>query len=233
MLCLEKSDKAMEKGLLKQAVIKYVSGVILTGVLVFLPAWDLRWRSGWILMAVLFVPMFFAGIVMYAKAPDLLRSRLNAKETRSEQRDVIRYSGLMFLASFIVAGLNYRFGWIVLPDVVTWIAAAVFLLAYCMFGEVLRENRYLSRTIEVQEDQTVVDTGLYGIVRHPMYTATVFLFLSMPLILGSLASFIIMLAYVPIIAKRIRNEEAVLETELKGYAEYKNKVRYKLIPFIW
>ena len=223
----------MDKGLLKQAVIKYVSGVILTGVLVFLPAWDLRWRSGWILMAVLFVPMFFAGIVMYVKAPDLLRSRLSAKETRSEQRDVIRYSGLMFLASFIVGGLNYRFGWIVLPDAVTWIAVAVFLLAYCMFGEVLRENQYLSRTIEVREDQTVVDTGLYGIVRHPMYTATVFLFLSMPLILGSLPSFIIMLAYVPIIAKRIRNEEAVLEAELKGYAEYKNKVRYRLIPFIW
>ena len=218
---------------MKQAVIKYVSGVILTGVLVFLPAWDLRWRSGWILMAVLFVPMFFAGIVMYVKAPDLLRSRLSAKETRSEQRDVIRYSGLMFLASFIVGGLNYRFGWIVLPDAVTWIAVAVFLLAYCMFGEVLRENQYLSRTIEVREDQTVVDTGLYGIVRHPMYTATVFLFLSMPLILGSLPSFIIMLAYVPIIAKRIRNEEAVLEAELKGYAEYKNKVRYRLIPFIW
>ena len=168
----------MDKGLLKQAVIKYVSGVILTGVLVFLPAWDLRWRSGWILMAVLFVPMFFAGIVMYVKVPDLLRSRLSAKETQSEQRDVIRYSGLMFLASFIVA-------------------------------------------------------GLYGIVRHPMYTATVFLFLSMPLILGSLPSFIIMLAYVPIIAKRIRNEEAVLEAELKGYAEYKNKVRYRLIPLIW
>lgn len=223
----------MCKGLLKQALIKYVSGIILTGVLVFLPAWDLRWRSGWILMAVLFVPMFFAGIVMYAKAPDLLRSRLSAKETQSEQRDVIRYSGLMFLASFIVAGLNYRFRWIVLPDAVTWTASAVFLLAYCMFGEVLRENQYLSRTIEVREDQTVVDTGLYGIVRHPMYTATVFLFLSMPLILGSLPSFIIMLAYVPIIAKRIRNEEAVLEAELKGYAEYKNKVRYRLIPLIW
>jgi protein-S-isoprenylcysteine O-methyltransferase Ste14 len=223
----------MCKGLLKQALIKYVSGIILTGVLVFLPAWDLRWRSGWILMAVLFVPMFFAGFVMYVKAPDLLRSRLSAKETQSEQRDVIRYSGLMFLASFIVAGLNYRFRWIVLPDAVTWTASAVFLLAYCMFGEVLRENQYLSRTIEVREDQTVVDTGLYGIVRHPMYTATVFLFLSMPLILGSLPSFIIMLAYVPIIAKRIRNEEAVLEAELKGYAEYKNKVRYRLIPLIW
>ena len=223
----------MEKGLLKQAIIKYVSGVILIGVLVFLPAWDLRWRNGWILMAALFVPMFFAGIIMYVKAPDLLRSRLNAKETQSEQQDVIRYSGLMFLTAFVVAGLNYHFKWIVLPDAVTWIATVVFLLAYCMFGEVLRENRYLSRTVEVQEDQTVVDTGLYGIVRHPMYSATVFLFLSMPLILGSLPSFIIMLAYIPIIAKRIRNEEAVLEAELKGYFEYKKKVKYRLIPFIW
>lgn len=223
----------MEKALLKQAIIKYVSGVILTGVLVFLPAWDLRWRSGWILMAALFVPMFVAGIVMYVKAPDLLKSRLNAKETQSEQRDVIRYSGLMFLAAFAAAGLNHHFRWMILPDAVTWIAAAVFLLAYCLFGEVLRENRYLSRTIEVREDQTVVDTGLYGTVRHPMYSATVFLFLSMTLILGSLPSFIIMLAYIPIIAKRIKNEEAVLEAELKGYAEYKNKVKYRLIPFIW
>lgn len=223
----------MEKGLLKQAIIKYVSGVILIGILVFLPAWDLHWKNGWILMAVLFVPMFFAGIVMYRKAPDLLRSRLNAKETQSEQKDVISYSGVMFLAAFIVAGLNYHFKWTVLPEPVIWIAVIVFLAAYCLFGEVLRENQYLSRTIEVREDQTVVDTGLYGIVRHPMYFATVFLFLSMPLILGSWPSLIIMLAYIPIIAKRIRNEEAVLETELTGYAEYKQKVKYRLIPYIW
>lgn len=223
----------MEKGLLKQAIIKYVSGVILIGILVFLPAWDLHWKNGWILMAVLFVPMFFAGIVMYRKAPDLLRSRLNAKETQSEQKDVISYSGVMFLAAFIVAGLNYHFKWTVLPEPVIWIAVIVFLAAYCLFGEVLRENQYLSRTIKVREDQTVVDTGLYGIVRHPMYFATVFLFLSMPLILGSWPSLIIMLAYIPIIAKRIRNEEAVLETELTGYAEYKQKVKYRLIPYIW
>ena len=223
----------MEKGLLKQAIIKYVSGVILIGVLIFLPAWDLRWRNGWILMAVLFVPMFFAGIIMYVKAPDLLKSRLKAKETQSEQKDVIKYSGLMFLAAFIVAGLDHHFRWTAFPDGIVWVAAVVFLLAYCLFGEVLRENQYLSRTIEVQEDQTVVDTGLYGIVRHPMYSATVFLFLSMPLILGSLPSFIIMLAYIPIIVKRIRNEEAVLETELKGYSEYKKKVKYRLIPLIW
>ncbi len=223
----------MEEGLLKQAIIKYVSGVILIGVLLFLPAWDLHWRNGWIFMAALFVPMFFAGIVMYRKAPDLLRSRLNAKETQSEQKSVISYSALMFLAAFIAAGLNYHFKWTSLPDSVIWIAAIIFLLAYCMFGEVLRENQYLSRTIEVQEDQTVVDTGLYGIVRHSMYSATVFLFLSMPLILGSWPSFIIMLAYIPIIAKRIRNEEEVLEAELKGYAEYKKKVKYRLIPLIW
>jgi len=170
---------------------------------------------------------------MYAKAPDLLRSRLRAKETQSEQKDVIKYSGLMFLAAFIIGGLNYRFQWIVMPRAVVWIGVVIFLLAYCFFGEVLRENQYLSRVIEVQEDQTVVDTGLYGIVRHPMYTATVLLFLSMPLVLNSLISFIIMLAYIPIIVKRIKNEEEVLEQDLKGYKEYKQKVKYRLIPFIW
>ena len=184
-------------------------------------------------MIILFVPMFFAGLVMYAKAPDLLRSRLRAKETQSEQKDVIKYSGLMFLAAFIIAGLNYRFQWIMMPRAVVWIGVVIFLLAYCLFGEVLRENQYLSRVIEVQEDQTVVDTGLYGVVRHPMYTATVLLFLSMPLVLNSLISFIIMLAYIPIIVKRIKNEEEVLEQELKGYKEYKQKVKYRLIPFIW
>ena len=221
------------KTLLKDAIVKIVSGIILMGVLLFVPAGDLHWRNGWILMAVLFIPMFIAGIVMYVKTPDLLRSRLKAKETQSEQKDVIRYSGLMFLAAFITAGLNHRFRWIVLPDTVTWTGVVIFLLAYCLFGEVLRENQYLSRTVEVQEDQTVVDTGLYGIVRHPMYSATVLLFLSMPLILGSPVSFVIMLAYIPIIVKRIRNEEEVLEKELKGYSEYKKKVRYRLIPFIW
>lgn len=221
------------KGLLKEGIIKILSGIILMGVLLFLPAGDIHWRNGWLLMVLLFVPMFFAGILMYCKAPDLLKSRLKAKETQSEQKDVIRYSGIMFLASFILAGLNYRFQWLMLSDTVVWIAAAVFVLAYCLFGEVLRENRYLSRTIEVQEDQTVVDTGLYGIVRHPMYTATVLLFLSMPLILDSPLSFVIMLAYIPIIVKRIRNEELVLETELKGYTEYKKKVKYRLIPFVW
>ena len=223
----------MKDGLLKEALIKIIAGIVLMGVLLFLPAGTIRWQEGWLLMIILFVPMFLAGLLMYFKAPDLLRSRLKAKETQSEQKDVIRYSGLMFLVAFIVAGLNYRFGWITMPRAIVWIGAVIFLLAYCLFGEVLRENQYLSRTIEVRDGQTVVDTGLYGIVRHPMYTATVLLFLSMPLVLNSLISFFIMLAYIPIIVKRIRNEEEVLETELKGYREYKQKVKYRLIPFIW
>ena len=223
----------MKKGLLKDALIKIAFGIVAMGLLLFLPAGTIHWPDGWLLMIILFVPMFFAGLVMYAKAPDLLRSRLRAKETQSEQKDVIKYSGLMFLAAFIIAGLNFRFQWIVMPRAMAWIGVAIFLLAYCLFGEVLRENQYLSRVIEVQEDQTVVDTGLYGVVRHPMYTATVLLFLSMPLVLNSLISFIIMLAYIPIIVKRIKNEEEVLETELKGYKEYKQKVKYRLIPFIW
>ena len=223
----------MKKGLLKDALIKIAFGIVAMGLLLFIPAGTIHWPDGWLLMIILFVPMFFAGLVMYAKAPDLLSSRLRAKETQSEQKDVIKYSGLMFLAAFIIAGLNYRFQWIMMPRAVVWIGVVIFLLAYCLFGEVLRENQYLSRVIEVQEDQTVVDTGLYGIVRHPMYTATVLLFLSMPLVLNSLISFIIMLAYIPIIVKRIKNEEEVLETELKGYKEYKQKVKYRLIPFIW
>lgn len=223
----------MKGGLLKEALIKIIAGIVLMGVLLFLPAGTIRWQEGWLLMIILFVPMFLAGLLMYFKAPDLLRSRLKAKETQSEQKDVIRYSGLMFLLAFIVAGLNYRFGWITMPRAIIWIGAVIFLVAYCLFGEVLRENRYLSRTIEVRDGQTVVDTGLYGIVRHPMYTATVLLFLSMPLVLNSLISFIIMLAYIPIIVKRIRNEEEVLETELKGYTEYKQKIKYRLLPFIW
>lgn len=223
----------MSKGLLKDGIMKITAGIVLMGLLLFLPAGTLQWGDGWLLMAILFVPMFFAGILMYFKAPDLLKSRLSAKETQSEQKDVIRYSGLMFIAAFVIAGLNYRFQWIMMPRAIVWIGVVIFLLAYCFFGEVLRENRYLSRTIEVQDGQMVVDTGLYGIVRHPMYTATVLLFLSMPLVLNSLISFIIMLAYIPIIVKRIKNEEEVLETELKGYKEYKQKVRYRLIPFIW
>ena len=184
-------------------------------------------------MGLLFIPMLIAGIIMYLKAPDLLRSRLNAKETQDQQKNVIRLSGFLFLASFVLAGLNYRFQWHHLPAGVVPCACVVFLLAYLMFGEVLRENAFLSRTIEVRENQTVVDSGLYGIVRHPMYTATIFLFLSMPLILNSLISFLIMLFYIPVIIMRIRNEESILEKELSGYTEYKKKVKYRLLPFVW
>ena len=223
----------MKEGLLKDGLIKLIAGIVLLGVLLFLPAWTLAWPNGWMLMVLLFVPMFIAGIIMYVKAPELLRSRLKAKETQSEQKDVIRWSGLMFIAAFVLAGLNFRFQWIVMPRWTVVLGAVIFLLAYAMFGEVLRENEYLSRTIEVREGQKVVNTGLYGIVRHPMYSATIFLFLSMPLILGSLISFVIMLCYIPIIAKRIRNEEEVLEQELEGYAEYKKRVTSKVIPHIW
>ena len=223
----------MKKELLKEAITKIVVGIILIGLLLFIPAGTLSWLYGWIFMGVLFVPMFIAGIVMYFKAPDLLESRLRAKETQSEQKQVIGFSGIMFLLVFILAGLNYRFKWIILPEIAVYIGIAIFLLSYALFGEVLRENRYLSRVIEVQKNQKVVDSGLYGIVRHPMYFATLFLFLSMPLVLNSLPSFIVMLSYIPIIVKRIRNEEEVLEKELSGYKEYKRKVRYRLIPFMY
>ncbi len=223
----------MDRKLFVQAIIKYLAGVLLVGALLFIPAGTLAWPHGWRLMAILFVPMFCAGIVMIRKNPELLRKRLNARETQEEQQDVLKCSGLMFLAAFILAGLNFRFSWIVLPDWISWTAAAIFLLAYGLYAEVLRENTYLSRTVEVQENQKVIDSGLYGIVRHPMYMSTLFLFLAMPLVLGSLISFLIMLLYIPIISKRIRNEEQVLEEGLQGYAEYKQKVKSKVIPFIW
>ena len=223
----------MDKNLLKDALIKYLAGVVLLAALLFIPAGTVRWRYGWLFMGLLFIPMCAAGIVMYVKAPDLLRSRLSAKEKESTQQGVIKYSGLMFLAAFIVAGLNERFHWTSLPETVIIAASVVFILAYLMFAEVLKENAYLSRTIEVVEGQKVVDTGLYGIVRHPMYSATLFLFLAMPLILNSLPSFVIMLAYIPIISVRMKNEEEVLKKELKGYEEYLQKVRYRVIPFVW
>ena len=223
----------MDKQLFSQAITKYLAGVVLVGVLIFLPAGTLSFRNGWILMAILFVPMFCAGMIMLYKSPDLLRKRLNAKEKEMEQKKVVALSGLMFLAAFILAGLNYRFRWTTLPDAVIYISAGLFLFSYVLYAEVMRENAYLSRTIEVQEDQKVVDTGLYGIVRHPMYAVTLLLFLSMPLVLGSLPSFAVMLAYIPIIVKRTLNEEEVLEEGLKGYKEYKEKVRYRIIPFIW
>ena len=223
----------MKKSLLFQAVGKFLLGVVLVGVLVFLPAGRLHFWQGWLFMGILFVPMFLAGLVMLKKNPALLQSRLNAKEKEREQSLVVKLSGLMFLLGFIVAGLTVRFDWYLLPKVVSVVAAVVFLAAYGLYGEVLRENTYLSRTIEVQEGQQVVDTGLYGIVRHPMYSVTVVLFLAMPLVLGSVFSLIIFLVYPFLIAKRIRNEEQVLTAELAGYAAYKEKVRWRLLPFIW
>ena len=203
------------------------------GLLLFLPAGSLRYWQGWLLMGILFVPMFIAGFVMLFKNPDLLRKRLNAKEEENEQKTVVALSGLLFIAAFVVAGLNWRFQWCVLPDWAVWVAAVLFVLCYLLYAEVLRENTYLSRTIEVQENQKVIDTGLYGIVRHPMYLATTVLFLAMPLVLASPISFLIMLLYIPLIAKRIKNEESVLEEGLEGYKEYKERVKYRIIPFIW
>ena len=223
----------MNLRLFVQAIGKYVMGILLVGALLFLPAGTFEYRQAWLLISILFIPMFFAGLVMMKKSPELLKKRLNAKEEQGEQKTVIALSGLMFTAAFIVAGLNFRFGWIVLPDWVSYAAAAVFLAAYALYAEVLRENVYLSRTIEVQENQKVIDDGLYGVVRHPMYMTTLLLFLSMPLVLGSVISFVITLLYIPIIAKRFRNEEQVLENGLEGYKEYKQRVKYKVIPFIW
>ena len=223
----------MNEELFKQALIKFFAGLILVGLLLFLPAWTIRYPQGWLLIIILFVPMFIAGLIMMKKNPELLKKRLQAKEEESEQRTVIFLSGIMFLAAFISAGLSFRFHFLMLPWAVSIIGAILFLAAYALYAEVLRENIFLSRTIEVQEDQKVIDTGLYGIVRHPMYLATVLLFLSMPLVLGSVISFVIMLVYIPIIVKRIRNEEEVLTEGLPGYADYKEKVKYRLLPFIW
>ncbi|MBO5869387.1 MAG: isoprenylcysteine carboxylmethyltransferase family protein [Clostridia bacterium] len=215
------------------AITKFLLGVILVGLLIFLPAGTFCYINGWILISVLFVPMFLAGIVMMFKNPNLLKSRLDAKEKQKEQITVVKLSGLMFVSGFVVAGLGHRFGWYSLPMPVVYTASALFLVAYILYAEILRENTYLSRTIQVQDNQKVIDTGLYGIVRHPMYSATLLLFLSIPLILGSLYAFVIFLSYPLIIAKRIKSEEAFLEKELNGYTEYKQKVKYRLIPFVW
>lgn len=223
----------MKGNLIKEACLKLSLGILLVAALVFLPAGTLRFRNGWLLMLVLFLPMLAVGVLLLIKHPALLEQRLKSKETQREQNLVVKLSGLMFVAGFVIAGLDFRFGWCPLPQWVSYIAAAVFLLSYLLYAEVLRENPWLSRTVEVQTGQTVIDTGLYGVVRHPMYTATLLLFLSMPLILGSLWSFAIFLAYPVIIAKRIQNEEQVLEVELEGYAAYRKKVRYRLIPFLW
>ncbi len=216
-----------------QAITKFILGVLVIGLLLFIPANTIYYWNGWLFMGLLFVPMFIAGIILMIKNPELLRKRLNAKEKENEQKQVIAVSGLMFLFGFIIAGLNYKYNWIVIPNIVVIISSILFILAYILYAEVLRENTYLSRTIEVQENQKVIDTGLYGIVRHPMYAATILLFLTMPLILGSIVSFVVFLVYPIIISKRIKNEEKVLEKELLGYAEYKDRVKYKVIPFVW
>ena len=223
----------MNKKLFFQAIIKFLIGVIIIGVLLFIPANSFEYWNAWLFMGLLFIPMFIAGIVLMIRNPELLRKRLNAKEKETEQKQIVFFSGLMFVVGFIVAGLNYRFKWILLPDIVIIISSILFTLAYILYAEVLRENTYLTRTIEVQKNQKVIDTGLYGIVRHPMYSVTIILFLTMPLILGSLYSFIIFLVYPLIISKRIKNEEKILERNPEGYSEYKKRIKYKIIPFIW
>ena len=223
----------MDGKLFVRAITRFAFGLALVGALLFLSAGTFAWPQGRLLLGILFIPMFIAGLIMMRRNPGLLRKRLNAKEEQGDQKTVILMSGLMFLASFLAAGLSFRFGWLPLPAWVSWAAAVVFLLAYALYGEVLRENAYLSRTIEVQEGQKVIDTGLYGVVRHPMYMSTLILFLSMPLVLGSALAFAVMLLYIPIIGKRISGEERVLETGLEGYGDYRKRVRYKVIPYIW
>jgi protein-S-isoprenylcysteine O-methyltransferase Ste14 len=216
-----------------EAIIKFILGVVLVGLLVFLPAGTFNYLGGWILMGILFIPMFIAGIIMMVKNPKLLASRLNAKEKEKKQDLVVKLSGLMFIAGFVVAGLDYRFKWLELPIYVNIIGTVIFILSYILYAVVLKQNTFLSRTIEVVDAQYVIDTGLYSIVRHPMYTATIFLFLAMPLVLGSLLSFVIFMLYPIIIVLRIKNEEMVLSRELVGYKEYLTKVKYRLIPYIW
>ena len=223
----------MTKGLFFKAIAKFLIGFVIVAAILFLSAGTLRWPNAWLFLGLLFIPMFIAGIVMMLLDPSLLEKRLNAKETEGEQRTVIALSALMFLAAFVLAGLNFRFKWIEVPNWIVFLAAAVFLLAYLMYAEVLRENTYLARTVGVSEGQKVISTGLYGVVRHPMYLATLFLFPAMGLVLGSPISFLILLLYIPLIVKRIKNEEKVLEAELEGYREYETRIKYRLIPFIW
>lgn len=223
----------MSVNLFFQSIIKFIFGIVIIGFLLFFPAQSFNYWNAWLFMGLLFIPMFIAGIILMIANPQLLEKRLNAKEKENEQKMVVLYSGLMFIAGFIVAGLNYRYNWIVLPNPVIIVASVIFLIFYLLYAEVMRENAYLSRTIEVQEGQKVIDSGLYGIVRHPMYAITIVLFLAMPLILGSIISFAIFFFYPIIITKRIKNEESLLEKNLDGYIEYKNKVKYKLFPFLW
>ncbi len=223
----------MDRQLFRQAMIKFAAGLVSIGAALFLPAGTFAWPQAWLLIAILFIPMFAGGMFILFKRPELLRKRLNMKEDQPEQIAVVALSGIIFVAAFVLAGLNFRFGWIVLPGWVSKAAAVVFLLGFALYGEVIRENEYLSRVIEVQKDQRVVDTGLYGVVRHPMYLCTLIMFLSMPFVLGSVISFAVMLLYVPVIVKRIHGEERVLEQGLPGYTEYEKKVKYRLIPYVW
>ena len=223
----------MDAKLFFTALAKLLLGIVIVGALLFIPAGTFDWWQAWLFLGILFIPMLIAGIVMMVKAPDLLRKRLNAKEKEGEQQLVQRLSGLMFIAAFVVAGLGVRFGWLQGPAWLSWVGAVVFIVAYAFYAEVLRENAYLSRTIEVQEGQTVVDKGFYGVVRHPMYSVTLVLFLVMPVVLGSPFALLIMLVYLPIIVKRILNEEAFLAENLEGYAEYMARVKWRLVPDIW
>ena len=223
----------MSKKLFFEAIVKYLIGMILVGLLIFLPAGTIGYLNGWIFMGILFVPMFIVGVVLMIKNPKLLKERLDSKEKQKEQSLIIKLSGLMFLVGFIIAGLDYKFDWISLPNWISYVAAIVFVLSYIMYAEVLRENSTLSRTIKVENNQKVVDTGLYGIIRHPQYSASIVMFLAMPLVLGSIISFFVFLLYPLLIILRIKNEEKVLMNELDGYKEYKNKVKYRLIPFVW
>jgi len=216
-----------------EAVIKFLLGVVLVGVLLFVPAGTFNYVKGLIFMGVLFIPIFIVGVIMMIFNPKLLAARLDVKEKQKEQGMLIKLSGLMFIIGFVVAGLDFRFKWLVLPKTITYIASVVFILSYILWAEVLRENTCLFRTIKVEEGQKIVDKGLYSIVRHPMYTASIFLFLSIPFILGSVISFIVFLTYLPLIIVRTINEEKVLEKDLVGYLDYKKKVKYRLIPFVW
>ena len=219
--------------LLLSALTKFLAGLILMGLVLFLPAGTFDYPNAWLFLGLLFIPMLLLGVVLFVKAPELLEKRLQSKEKESTQKGVVAASGLMFIGSFVLAGLDFRFGWTNVPAWVVTVAAIVLLASYGMYGEVMRENAYLSRTVEVQANQKVIDTGLYGIIRHPMYTATIFLFLAIPVVLGSWIAFVVMLAYPAAIVARIRNEEKVLEEGLQGYTEYKKKVKYRLITFIW
>lgn len=223
----------MDIKLLLKASFKYISGVLLVFLVLFIPAGTLKFWNAWLFMAIIFIPILITGIFLIFKNPELLRKRLNSKEKEPEQKSVVLLSGLMFIGGFIVAGLDFRFNWLKVPYTLSIVAVVIFIFSYLLYIEVMRENTYLSRTIEIQENQRVIDTGLYGFVRHPMYLSTLLLFLSIPLILGSLFSFLIFLIYPAIIVKRIINEEEVLERELKGYNSYKRRVKYRLIPFIW